>query len=238
MICKRPECQLIHSTLPFSNHWVTPGCVSGFGWSQECPCLYVIVTLAPASFMCCLHDWQGLVQRGRGRGFVLQGKISCSQWELFLPLPSHAGWPHQPPKALHGGPGCGDRAALTFLQGHSPSSAHPAAILSCWGWFWNNESSGPAKTLPQDWQHQGGVIPPVVCWLLLSDPAGIDRSYSPGCWHGDGVFLADNRRENGHLCLEIYPKPQGAVASRGHTDSSARSYKCSIPSLEPSPGAF
>lgn len=59
----------------------------------------------------------------------------------------------------------------------------------------------------------GGVIPPMVCWLSLSDPAGIDRSYSPGCRHGDGVFLADNKKEIGRSCLEIYPKPQHAVAS-------------------------
>lgn len=52
----------------------------------------------------------------------------------------------------------------------------------------------------------GGVIPPVVCWLLLSDPAGIDRSYSPGCRHGMEFFWL-TAKEIGHLCLEIYPKP-------------------------------
>lgn len=152
------------------------------------------------------------------------------------------GGPVSCPKHMRGGLGCEDRAKLTCLKGHSPSSAYPRAIPSCWGVVVLRTMS--PQDLPRPHTKTGsirvvlgGVIPPVVCWLLLSDPAGIDRSYSPGCRHGREFFWLTTK-EIGHLCLEIYPKPQYAVASSLLKDSSAGSYKASIPSLEPSPAAF
>lgn len=56
--------------------------------------------IAPASFMCCLTG--SIWCRGAGEEamlWVVQGEISCSEWGLILPLPSHARWPRQLPKA-------------------------------------------------------------------------------------------------------------------------------------------
>lgn len=90
-----------------------------------CPCHPWQALPQHLSCAACI-DWQHLVQRNEVKSVVPSGVYSCH-------CPAMQYGPISCPKQMHGGLGCGDRAELTCLQGHSPCSAHPGAILSCWG---------------------------------------------------------------------------------------------------------
>lgn len=112
--------------------------------------------IAPASFICCLHDWQGLLQRGRGRGHALSCRVKSVVPSGIVPATA------QPCKVR---PSAAQSTCMvglavgTKLCSHACKDTGPVLhtlepYRAPGGGFGNNESSGPAKTPHQDWQHQ------------------------------------------------------------------------------------
>lgn len=112
--CKRPaECQLIHSTVPISNRRVTPSCclwaLDGAGSASGSMSLSPLAGIAPASFMCCLHDWQCLVQRAGEEAMLCHAGLFPVGIDPATAQPCKVA-PSAAQKHMHGGVGLWGRS--------------------------------------------------------------------------------------------------------------------------------